>query len=106
MQKSLSFYGMCNPYGTTKCQQEEQNVCAPRRDLNGNLSLIRLAPYISGEHEQNRIEDDNQDHDQNASQQDPTPVHLRELGFHVYNSCLIEVVCVGPIHVAAGITTT
>jgi len=60
--------------------------------MNGNLSLIRLAPYMGGEHKQNRIEDDDQDNDQNTSQQDPTPVHLQELGFHYHTSCLIELV--------------
>ena len=61
-----------------------------RRDLNGNLRLIRLAPYMGGEHKQNRIEDDDQNNDQNASQQDPTPMHLRELGFHDHTSLLTE----------------
>jgi len=47
---------------------------------------------MGGEHKQNRIEDDDQDNDQNTSQQDPTPVHLQELGFHYHTSCLIELV--------------
>jgi hypothetical protein len=47
---------------------------------------------MAGEHKQNRIEDDDQNNDQNASQQDPTPVHQRELSFHDHISCLIELV--------------
>ena len=78
MQRSLSFYLACNPCSTTNCQQYDQDVAAPRRDLNGNLSLIPLTPYMGGEQKQNRIEDDVQDDEQNASQQDSTPMYIRE----------------------------
>jgi len=37
-----------------------------------------LAPYMGGEQKQNRIEDDVQDDEQNASQQDSTPMYIRE----------------------------
>jgi hypothetical protein len=33
---------------------------------------------VGGEQKQNRIEDDDQDDDHNASQQDQTPMHIQE----------------------------
>ncbi len=56
-------------------------------------------PDVAGEPKQNRIEDD----EQNASPHDPNPMHLREMGFHSYTSCLIALVGVGPSALLAGI---
>jgi hypothetical protein len=47
---------------------------------------------MAGEHKQNYIEDDEQYHEQNTCQQNPTPINLRECGFHDHPSCLIELV--------------
>src|SRR5437588_4335943 len=92
MQRRLSFYLACHPDGATSCQEDRQQGCAPRSDLIDTLRLKRWAPDGTGEQQHSHIEDDDDDNDQNVSQQDPTPMHLPEMGFHSHTSCLIALV--------------
>src|SRR5437660_3630097 len=104
MQRSLSFYLSSDPDGSTNCQQDRQNGCAPRSDEQDHHSS--RAPYGAGEQKQNRIEDDDEDDDQKVSQQDRTPMHMWEMGFHSHTSCLIELVGGGQSALLAEISAT
>ena len=106
MQRSRSFYLACNPYGTINCQQDRKNGCTPGSNLIDNVILRRWTPYVAGEQKQNRIEDEDEDEDQNVSQQEPTLMHMREMGFHVHTSCSIELARVERSALLAGTSTT